>query len=77
MTKQDDYKPFRGVEYAYSPEKVEAMNERPEDLGLVLDINVARPAYTSVKSYTYNRGAHVITKTRTIITNRPTNITYK
>ena len=82
MTKPPKYKPAGGVEYAFSPELVESMYDREDDIDLPenqLDLSGLRPAHAveRVNTVESRRGKYVFTTTttHTIISNRPINTT--
>lgn len=76
MSKPLTYKPFAGVEWAWSPDLVDARNDRPdlEDVEPEHDLSGLRPVRVVERYSSFQRGKHtVVTKSR-IITNRPTGV---
>lgn len=80
--RQPSYKPYGGVEYAFSPELVDAMYDEERQLESEiedLDLSGLRPVHEEVvvNEVQSRRGNFVITTTTThrIISNRPSNTT--
>tara|TARA_R110000868_G_scaffold172746_3_gene408735 strand:- start:10970 stop:11224 length:255 start_codon:yes stop_codon:yes gene_type:complete len=73
MTKHLTYQPFAGVEYAFSPEVVEAKNERPdhEEYEPEVSLSGLRPVRVVERVNSFQRGHHTLTTTTRIITNAP------
>ena len=69
------YKPYRGVEYAFSPELIDPMNDRVDTEEYVedLDLSGLRPVASQQVTTTYRLGRHDVLTTITIISNRPIN----
>lgn len=69
------YRPFAGVEFAFSPELIDTMYDAPDDTEFgseSVDLTGLRPVYESVTTSSYRLGQHTFTTTHRVITNRPT-----
>jgi len=73
MKSQLTYQPFKGLEYAWSPELVCAKNERPDqpDIEQEVDTSGLRPVRVVERVNSFKRGRHTVTTTTVVYTNRP------